>query len=101
MTERATTKFRVGLTRDILDSRGEPAFGAAALADPRSRAAASNGNICRRVVPEITADHAARYDALYVNTAARARRRRGARRLPPARRRAARRRLRLGRRRRR
>ena len=25
-------KFRVGITRDILDSRGEPAFGRAALA---------------------------------------------------------------------
>src|ERR1700687_4232196 len=38
-----STKLRVGLTRDLLDSRGEPAFGRAALA--------------------------AQYDALYVNIA--------------------------------
>ena len=34
---------------------------------------ASSGNICRRSFRAINADHAARYDALYVNTAARAR----------------------------
>ena len=59
--------FRVGLTRDILDSRGEPAFGARRARDPRSGAGRSNGNTCRRWCREITADHAARYDALYVN----------------------------------
>ena len=58
--------FRVGLTRDILDSRGEPAFGRAALAllDGASNV---EWDYLPMVVPEVTADHAARYDALYVN----------------------------------
>ena len=59
-------KFRVGITRDILDSRGEPAFGKAALAilDDAPRIA---WEYLPTVVREITADHAAAYDALYVN----------------------------------
>ena len=61
-----TTKFRVGLTRDILDSRGEPAFGGAAL-DILDRAPDVEWEYLPEIVPEITADHAARYDALYVN----------------------------------
>ena len=59
--------FRVGLTRDILDSRGEPAFGRAALA-LLDGAADVEWEYLPTVVPEVTADHAARYDALYVNT---------------------------------
>ena len=90
--------WRVGITRDILDSRGEPAFGRKALAHPRRRASTSTWEYLPEVVPAITPDTAARYDALYVNTAARARGSGRARRLPAARRRAARRRLRLGRR---
>jgi len=67
MTERAMTKtLKVGLTRDILDSRGEPAFGAAAL-EILDRAPGIAWEYLDSVVPEITADHAARYDALYVN----------------------------------
>ena len=58
--------FRVGLTRDILDSRGEPAFGRAALA-LLDGAADVEWDYLPTVVPEVTADHAARYDALYVN----------------------------------
>jgi len=58
--------FRVGLTRDILDSRGEPAFGRAALA-LLDGAADVEWDYLPAVVPEVTADHAARYDALYVN----------------------------------
>jgi D-3-phosphoglycerate dehydrogenase len=62
------TKFRVGLTRDILDSSGQPAFGAAAL-----RLLDGADNLEWEYLPErvreISADHAARYDALYVNTA--------------------------------
>ena len=58
--------FRVGLTRDILDSRGEPAFGRAALA-LLDGAADVEWEYLPTVVPEVTADHAARYDALYVN----------------------------------
>ena len=58
--------FRVGLTRDILDSRGEPAFGRAALGI-LDRAESIAWDYLPTVVHEITADHAASYDALYVN----------------------------------
>jgi len=61
-----STKWRVGLTRDILDSRGEPAFGKAAL-EILDRAPAIDWEYLPAIVTEITADHAARYDALYVN----------------------------------
>ena len=60
------TPSRVGLTRDILDSRGEPAFGAKAL-ELLDRARGIEWEYLPEVVPEITADHASRYDALYVN----------------------------------
>jgi D-3-phosphoglycerate dehydrogenase len=60
------TPSRVGLTRDILDSKGEPAFGAKAL-ELLDRAPGIEWEYLPEVVPEITADHAARYDALYVN----------------------------------
>ena len=60
-------KFRVGITRDILDSRGEPAFGRAALAilddAPNIEWEYLAGNIA-----EVDADLAARYDAIYVNS---------------------------------
>ena len=59
--------FRVGLTRDILDSRGEPAFGGAAL-HILDRAEGIEWDYLPDLVPEITADHAAHYDAIYVNT---------------------------------
>ena len=58
--------FRVGVTRDILNSRGEPAFGNAALAILED-AENIDWDYLPAVVPEITADHAAQYDALYVN----------------------------------
>jgi phosphoglycerate dehydrogenase-like enzyme len=60
-------KFRVGLTRDILDSRGLPAFGAAALGILDAADHVDWEYLPERT-REITADHAARYDALYVNT---------------------------------
>jgi phosphoglycerate dehydrogenase-like enzyme len=60
-------KFRVGITRDILDSRGQPAFGSAAL-DILDAADHLEWEYLRELTPEITADHAACYDALYVNT---------------------------------
>jgi phosphoglycerate dehydrogenase-like enzyme len=68
-----TKKFRVGLTRDILDSRGEPAFGRAALEilDGDSNL---EWEYLPAIVPEIGPDLAAQYDALYVNIA----------RVPPA-----------------
>jgi phosphoglycerate dehydrogenase-like enzyme len=61
-------KLQVGLTRDILDSRGEPAFGRAAL-DILDRADNIDWEYLPTVVSDIDADHAARYDAIYVNTA--------------------------------
>ncbi len=61
-------KFRVGLTRDILNARGAPAFGPAALAilDQSSNL---DWEYLPRVVREIDADMASHYDALYVNIA--------------------------------
>jgi D-3-phosphoglycerate dehydrogenase len=58
--------FRVGLTRDILNARGEPAFGGAAL-EILNSAEAIDWDYLPAVVPEITSEHAAHYDALYVN----------------------------------
>jgi phosphoglycerate dehydrogenase-like enzyme len=59
-------KHRVGITRDILDSRGVPAFGAAAL-DILHGAGGLEWEYLPELVPAINADHAARYDAIYVN----------------------------------
>ncbi len=61
-----TGPLKVGLTRDILDSRGVPAFGTAALAI-LDGAPGIQWEYLPEIVGEITADHAARYDALYVN----------------------------------
>ncbi len=63
-----TAKFRVGLTRDILDARGEPAFGRTAL-DILEGASDIEWEYLPRVQPAIGADEAARYDAVYVNIA--------------------------------
>jgi phosphoglycerate dehydrogenase-like enzyme len=63
-----TARFRVGLTRDILDARGEPAFGRAALGI-LDAAPDIEWEYLPQVVVEIDADHGARYDALYVNIA--------------------------------
>jgi D-3-phosphoglycerate dehydrogenase len=60
-------KFKVGVTSDILNARGEPAFG-------REPLAALDGSPglqwewLPKGIREITADHAAAYDALYVNS---------------------------------
>ena len=59
--------FRVGITRDVLDSRGEPSFGRRAL-DLLAQAPVE-WEYLERVVPTVDADHAARYDALYVSSA--------------------------------
>ena len=63
-----TARYRVGITRDILDSRGEPAFGRAALKILEDAPDVA-WEYLPRVVAEIDADTAASYDALYVNTA--------------------------------
>lgn len=61
-------KFKVGLTRDILDSRGEPAFGRAALAILEN-APGVEWEYIPEAVPAITPEIAARYDAIYLNVA--------------------------------
>ena len=63
-----STPFRVGLTRDILDSRGEPAFGRAAL-EILDRDPNLAWEYLPNVIPEIGPDLAAEYDAIYVNIA--------------------------------
>jgi phosphoglycerate dehydrogenase-like enzyme len=63
-----TAKFRVGITRDILDSRGEPAFGHAALSI-LEHTASLEWEYLPEIVRELTPAHAARYDAVYVNMA--------------------------------
>jgi D-3-phosphoglycerate dehydrogenase len=61
-------KFKVGITRDILNAKGEPAFGAAAL-EVLKRAPHIEWEYLTQIVPEITPDIAAQYDAIYVNAA--------------------------------
>lgn len=56
--------FRVGVTSDILDSRGEPAFGR----EPLTALEGLRWEWLPRGLKEITADHAAAFDALYVNS---------------------------------
>jgi len=63
-----TERFRVGITRDILDSRGEPSFGRKAL-EILDRPGTIDWEYLPTVVREITPDLAARYDAIYVNMA--------------------------------
>lgn len=61
-------KYKVGITRDILNAKGEPAFGPRAL-EILQNAPGLEWEYLPEVVPEITPDLASRYDALYVNTA--------------------------------
>lgn len=56
--------FRVGVTSDILDSRGEPAFGR----EPLKALDQVQWEWLPKGLREITAEHAALYDALYVNS---------------------------------
>lgn len=56
--------FRVGVTSDILDSRGEPAFGRG----PLKALDAVQWEWLPPGLREITAEHAAAFDALYVNS---------------------------------
>jgi D-3-phosphoglycerate dehydrogenase len=63
----AAARFRVGLTRDILNREGQPSFGTGPLAllagDPRIE-----WEFLPESVDEITPDIVARYDGLYVNS---------------------------------
>ena len=58
--------YLVGITRDILDSRGEPAFGRKAL-DILDNAPGIQWEYLPETVRELTPAHGSRYDALYVN----------------------------------
>ena len=60
--------YLVGITRDILDSRGEPAFGRKAL-DILDNAPGIEWEYLPETVRELTPAHGGRYDALYVNMA--------------------------------
>jgi phosphoglycerate dehydrogenase-like enzyme len=60
----AQEKFRVGITRDVLGPSGEPVYGRAALRildDP-----SIEWEYLPAAVPELTPEHASRYDALCV-----------------------------------
>jgi len=57
-------KFKVGVTSDILDSRGEPAFGR----EPLKALEHLQWEWLPKGLREITADHAAAFDAIYVNS---------------------------------
>ncbi|MGQ0512312.1 MAG: NAD(P)-dependent oxidoreductase, partial [Betaproteobacteria bacterium] len=59
--------FRVGVTSDILDARGEPSFGRGPL-EALKAAEGLEWEWLPKGIREITADHAAAYDALYVNS---------------------------------
>ncbi|MFY9315504.1 MAG: NAD(P)-dependent oxidoreductase [Burkholderiales bacterium] len=59
--------FRVGVTSDILDTRGEPAYGREPLA-ALDAAPGLEWEWLPKGIREITAEHAAAYDALYVNS---------------------------------
>jgi D-3-phosphoglycerate dehydrogenase len=59
--------FRVGVTSDILDAKGEPVFGR----EPLQALDAAQGlewEWLPKGIREITAQHAAQYDAIYVNS---------------------------------
>jgi phosphoglycerate dehydrogenase-like enzyme len=58
--------FRLGITSDLLDARGEPAFGRAAL--EMLDVPGLHWEWLPKGIREITAEHAAAYDALYVNS---------------------------------
>jgi phosphoglycerate dehydrogenase-like enzyme len=59
--------FKLGITRDVLDSKGEPSFGAAALKVLDANPAIAWEYLPERIT-ELSPDLAARYDGLYVNS---------------------------------
>jgi D-3-phosphoglycerate dehydrogenase len=60
-------RFKVGITRDILDSSGEPAFGRDALKVLEAARDIEWEYLPQRIT-EVGPDEAAAYDAIYVNT---------------------------------
>ncbi len=61
------TPFRVGITRDVLDTHGEPAFGRQAL-KILDEAPNLGWEYLAQSVAEVDADLCATYDAIYVNS---------------------------------
>jgi D-3-phosphoglycerate dehydrogenase len=59
--------FRVGVTSDILDAKGEPVFGREPL-QALDAAPGLEWEWLPKGIREITAQHAAKYDAIYVNS---------------------------------
>lgn len=59
--------FRLGISRDVLDARGEPSFGRRAL-DVLAEHPAVEWEYIPEDLAEVTPEVAARYDGLYVNT---------------------------------
>jgi len=62
-----STVFRVGVTSDILDAKGEPVFGREPIA-ALDAAAGLEWEWLPKGLREITAGHAAAFDALYINS---------------------------------
>jgi D-3-phosphoglycerate dehydrogenase len=60
--------FKVGLTRDLLTASGQPSFGSAPLEILTAASDVLQWEYIEEKVAEITADQAARYDAIYVNS---------------------------------
>jgi len=59
--------FRVGVTSDILDAKGEPVFGREPLA-ALDAAPGLEWEWLPKGIREVSAEHGARYDAIYVNS---------------------------------
>ncbi len=59
--------FKVGVTSDILDAQGEPVFGREPL-EALDAAKGLEWEWLPKGIREITVEHAAKYDALYVNS---------------------------------
>jgi len=61
------SRFKLGIVRDVLNAAGEPSFGSAALEVLKGNPAL-DWEYTAQAVKEITADLAASYDGLYVNS---------------------------------
>jgi phosphoglycerate dehydrogenase-like enzyme len=59
--------FKLGITRDVLDAKGEPSFGARAL-EVLKENPALEWRYLPESIREVTPDLAARYDGLYINS---------------------------------
>lgn len=62
-----TSRFKLGIVRDVLNAKGEPSFGTAALEVLKGNPAL-DWEYTAESVKEITPNLAARYDGLYVNS---------------------------------